>query len=66
VEVRLRAHAVANAVLGVVRAALIGWSEEGVDPNRVTAELLQRMFGSPFDVPLQSMQPTPPAGPVGG
>jgi len=61
VEVRLRAHAVANAVLGVVRAALIGWSEEGVDPNRVTAELLQRMFGSPFDVPLQSMQPTSPA-----
>ena len=56
VEARVRAHAVANAMMGVVRAALIGWSEEGFDPQRVCAEMLQRMFGSPFDIPLQSMQ----------
>ena len=56
VEARVRAHAVANAMMGVVRAALIGWSEDGFDPQRVCAEMLQRMFGSPFDVPLQSMQ----------
>ena len=57
VDVRLRAHAVANAIMGVVRASLIGWGEEGIDPQRVCAEMLQRMFGSPFDIPLQSMQP---------
>ncbi len=57
VEVRLRAHAVANAIMGVVRASLIGWGEEGIDPQLVCAEMLQRMFGSPFDIPLQSMQP---------
>lgn len=56
VEARVRAHAVANAMMGVVRAALIGWSEDGFDPQRVCAEMLQRMFGAPFDVPLQSMQ----------
>jgi len=58
VDVRLRARAVANATLGVIRAALIAWGEEGIDPQRVCLEMLQRMFGSPFDVPLQSMQPT--------
>ena len=56
-DVRLRAHAVANAIMGVVRASLIGWGEEGIDPQLVCAEILQRMFGSPFDIPLQSMQP---------
>jgi AcrR family transcriptional regulator len=61
VDVRLRAHAVANATLGVIRAALIAWGEEGVDPQRVCLEMLQRMFGSPFDVPLQSMQPMTPS-----
>lgn len=55
-EARLRANAVANATLGVVRAALIGWGEDDVDPRQVCGELLQRMFGSPFDVPLQSLQ----------
>lgn len=59
VDVRLRAHAVANAMLGVVRAALIAWSEEGIDPQRVCAEMLQRMFGSPFDTPLQSVHLKP-------
>ena len=55
VEVRLRAHAIANAMLGVVRASLIAWSEEGIDPQLVCAEMMQRMFGSPFDAPLQSV-----------
>lgn len=57
VEVRLRANAIANAVMGVTRACLIAWSEEGIDPRRACFEILQRMFGSPFEVPLQSLHP---------
>ncbi len=56
VEVRLRAHAVANAMMGVIRASLIAWGDAGIDPQRVCLEMLQRMFGSPFDQPLQSLQ----------
>ncbi len=56
VEARVRAHAVANAVLGVVRASLIAWSEDGVDPKPLCFEVLHRMFGAPFDLPLQSVQ----------
>jgi AcrR family transcriptional regulator len=37
-ETRIRAHAVANATLGVARASLIAWSEDGVDPQRVCFE----------------------------
>jgi AcrR family transcriptional regulator len=55
VEARLRARAVANAMLGVVRAVVTGWDEQAHDPAVVCAELLQRMFGSPFEVPLQSL-----------
>lgn len=55
-EARVRAHAIANAALGVCRASLIGWSQEGIDPQRVCFEILHRMIGSPFDVPLQSLQ----------
>ena len=58
-EARIRAHAVANAVLGVVRASLIAWSEEGVDARTVCTEILERMFGSPFDRPLHSLQSNP-------
>ena len=57
-ESRVRAHAVANAALGVVRAALIAWGMEGIDPRRVSFEILHRMLCSPFDVPLQSLQQT--------
>lgn len=57
VEARLRARAVANAVLGVARAALVAWSEDGIDPRLATAEVLHRMFGSPLQLPLQSLQP---------
>lgn len=55
VESRLRARAVANAVLGVARAALVAWSEDGIDPRAATTEVLQRMFGSPLQFPLQSL-----------
>jgi AcrR family transcriptional regulator len=55
-EARIRAHAVANATLGVARASLIAWSEDGIDPQRVCFELMHRMFGSPFDLPLHSLQ----------
>jgi AcrR family transcriptional regulator len=55
VEARVRAHAVANAVLGVVRASLIAWSEDGIDPRPLCFEILHRMFGAPFDLPLQSV-----------
>jgi AcrR family transcriptional regulator len=54
-ETRIRSRAVANAMLGVVRAVLIGWSEEGLDPKLVCAELFERMFLSPFDTLLQSL-----------
>ena len=57
VEARVRANAIANAVMGVARACLIAWSEEGIDPQHVCYEILQRMFGSPFEVPLQSLHP---------
>jgi AcrR family transcriptional regulator len=64
IEARVRAHAVANAVLGVARASLIAWSEEGIDARMVCSEILHRMFGSPFDVPLQSLQPNEPGPPL--
>lgn len=54
-DARVRAHAIANATLGVVRAALTAWGEDGIDPQLVCFELLHRMFGSPFDIPLQSL-----------
>jgi AcrR family transcriptional regulator len=58
VESRVRAHAIANAVLGVARATLIAASEDGIDPHDVCSEILRRMFGSPLDHPLQSLQQT--------
>ena len=51
VEARVRANAVANACLGVVRAALIAWSNDGVDPVGVSYELLRSMLCSPFEMP---------------
>jgi hypothetical protein len=54
-EACVRAHAVANAMLGVARAALMASGDEGLDVHQLCAELLARMFGSPFDVPLQSV-----------
>lgn len=56
VETRVRAHAIANTALGVVRAALIAWGTDGIDPRRVSFEILHRMICSPFDAPLQSVQ----------
>jgi AcrR family transcriptional regulator len=56
VEARVRANAVANAVLGVARAALIAAAEDGIDPRATSLEILHRMFGSPFDFPLRSLQ----------
>ena len=55
-ETRVRAHAVANAMTGVVRAVLIASSEDGIDARSTCAEILQRMFGSPLGHPLHSLQ----------
>jgi AcrR family transcriptional regulator len=54
-EAELRANAIANAVIGVARASLSTAGEHGLDPRRSTDEILQRMFGSPFDEPLHSL-----------
>ena len=56
IEARVRANAIANAVLGVARATLIAAAEDGIDPRATALEILHRMFGSPFDFPLQSLQ----------
>jgi AcrR family transcriptional regulator len=55
VEATVRAHAGANATIGVVRAALVAGAEHGLDARQVTGEILQRMFGGPFDGPLHSV-----------
>lgn len=57
VEARVRASATANAILGVVRACLIAWSNDSIDAHQACVEILHRMFGSPLDLPLQSVQP---------
>ncbi len=54
-EASVRANAIANAVLGVVRATLVAAGEQGIDARGVTAEILGRMLGTPFDEPLHSM-----------
>jgi AcrR family transcriptional regulator len=51
VEARVRANAVANAVLGVVRASLIAWSVDGIDPVTVSYDLMRSMLCSPFELP---------------
>jgi AcrR family transcriptional regulator len=53
VETRVRAEAVANACIGVVRAALIAWSVEGVDPVDVSYGILRALLCSPFELPEQ-------------
>ena len=55
VEASVRAHAVANAVLGVVRAALVGASEHGIDARSVASEILGRMLGMSLDEPLHAL-----------
>jgi AcrR family transcriptional regulator len=54
-EAVIRANAIANAVIGTVRAAMVTSGRTGVDGRRATAELLQRMLGSPFEAPLGSL-----------
>ena len=54
-EALVRAHAIANAVIGVARATLVAAGDRGIDARKVNAEILQRMFGAPFDEPLHSM-----------
>ncbi len=56
VETRVRANAIANASLGIARACLIASSKDGIDANEVCFDLMHRMFGSPFDVPLHSLK----------
>lgn len=60
-EAKIRAHAIANAALGIARASLTAWGEEGVDPRDVCFELMHRMFCSPFEVPLHSLKSVPVA-----
>ena len=55
IEAEVRANAIANAVIGVARAALGAGGIYGIDARAATAEILWRMFGSPFDDPLHSM-----------
>ncbi len=55
VEAVVRANAIANAVIGVVRATLVAAGERGIDARAVTAEILARLLGTPFDEPLHSM-----------
>jgi AcrR family transcriptional regulator len=55
VEASVRANAIANAVLGVVRAALVAASENSIDARAVASEILGRMLGMPFDEPLHSL-----------
>lgn len=54
-EATVRANAIANAVIGVMRATLVAAGERGIDARAVTAEILGRMLGVPFDEPLHSM-----------
>lgn len=54
-EAVVRANAIANAVIGVVRATLVAAAERGIDARAVTSEILGRMLGMPFDEPLHSM-----------
>lgn len=55
-EASLRANAAANAVIGVVRASLTAWGRDGIDGASACAEMLHRMFGTPFELSLQSVQ----------
>lgn len=55
VETRVRANAIGNVMIGVLRATLAAAGEYGIDPRAATAEILWRMFGSPFDEPLHSL-----------
>ena len=57
-EARLRANAVANLTMGVVRAALISWAVDALDPTATSQRLLGRLFGSPFEEPLHSLKRT--------
>ncbi len=55
-EAVVRANAIANAAIGVARAALVAAGEQGLDARRVAGEILGRMFGTPLDAPLHSVQ----------
>ena len=55
-ESSLRARATANAVIAVLRAALVAWSESGINPAEAAWELLTRMFGVPMSIPLHAVQ----------
>lgn len=51
VDARVRAEAIANATVGVGRAAHIGWSVHGIDPVQTTYAILRAMLCSPFELP---------------
>ncbi|CAB4869017.1 unannotated protein [freshwater metagenome] len=54
-EAVVRANAVSNAVIGVVRATLSAAGAQGLDARAVTAEILGRLLGTPLEEPLHSM-----------
>lgn len=54
-ETRVRANAIGNASIGVIRATLGAAGEFGIDARTAAAEILRRMFGGPFDDPLHSV-----------
>ena len=54
-EAVVRANAVSNAVIGVVRATLSAAGEHGLDARAVSTEILGRLLGTPLDEPLHSM-----------
>ena len=56
-EARLRSRAVANAALGIIRASLIAWSIDGIDPAQASFDMMHRMFGTPLALPLRASRP---------
>lgn len=56
VEAVVRADAIANSVAAVVRAVMAVAAVSAIDARGTTAEILQRMFGAPFEYPLQSVK----------
>lgn len=54
-DARLRAAVVGNAVIGVLRAALVVWADEEFEVAAVSDELLRRMFAGPLSHPLHTL-----------
>ncbi len=66
VEARLRARATANAMIGVVRAALLAWGEDDVDPGPAAGDVLDRLFGVGISRPMEIRRARPVADGAAG